>query len=66
MGIINGYSDTFIKNIIKKHIKKNKLKIITKLEPITIYTPTKIIKITYFPKWTNKLENTVKSSNSFL
>lgn len=41
MGIINGYSDTFIKNIIKKHIKKNKLKIITKLEPITIYTPTK-------------------------
>lgn len=46
------------KYIIKKHEKKNTLKLMTKLEPITAHAPTKGIKWTYFPKWTNKLENT--------
>lgn len=62
IGKINAYRDILTKKVINKYEKKHNLKIVTTLTPI-VKEPIKRIKLTYFPKWTIKLKNVIKSSN---
>lgn len=58
---INGYTSEFITRIFNKYERKRKLRSVTSLQ--VIKEPKKRVKLTYFPKLSNKLSNLFKSKN---
>jgi hypothetical protein len=63
---INGYSEEFVDRIHKKHLKKDNLRQLTTLAPLTKNEDIPRAAITYYPAIANQLQNIFKKHKIML